>query len=332
MRPRGILTLVSATIPLLLGCGDDTTGPAGMEWSARAPLPVPRTNHALLAVGGKAYAIGGFSGSTLSRVDEYDPATNQWTRKADMATARREFAAGVINGKIYVASGMSWSNPNSVTYISTTEEYDPATNAWTTRAPGPAIQGPNSVYGNVHITGGAANGRLYVVAFTTGAPGATPTYEYNPATNSWTTKSPVPFSYARLTATELDGKLYVLGSGTSRDVAFAEYDPIDNVWIIRASLPGMGWSGLVGARGKVYAVGGARTSALGEPTTVVRNVVEYDPVANRWTHRGDLGIARHSAAGVEIGGTLYVAGGAATMNFFPESPLTTVEAGAIPPP
>jgi len=53
-----------------------TTGNVAFDWSPRAPLPIPRTEHGAAVVDGKIYAIGGYSGSLLSRVDVYDPISN----------------------------------------------------------------------------------------------------------------------------------------------------------------------------------------------------------------------------------------------------------------
>src|SRR5262249_35467096 len=112
--------LVATT--LLVGCltppDAARTGPAeaAFTWSRRAPLPVPGAERGSAAVRGKIYVIGGYSGSGLARVDEYDPATNRWTRKTDMPTARRSPVVGVINDRIFVAAGMQWTDPNNVTY------------------------------------------------------------------------------------------------------------------------------------------------------------------------------------------------------------------------
>src|SRR5512140_1859350 len=51
----------------------DGSAPGTFAWSTRAPLPLPRTDHGVAAIGGKVYAFGGYSGSMLARIDEYDP-------------------------------------------------------------------------------------------------------------------------------------------------------------------------------------------------------------------------------------------------------------------
>ncbi len=170
-------TMLAVFLGAASACGGSSETPIISGWSSRGALPVPRADHALVSLGGQLYAIGGYSGSTLARVDRYDPASNTWTRRSDMQSARREFAAGALNGKIYVACGMSWSNPNAVTYVTSTEEYDPAADTWTTRAPCPMDPAVNSVYPNVNIAGAVANGRLYVIVFNVATAGFYLTWE-----------------------------------------------------------------------------------------------------------------------------------------------------------
>lgn len=325
-------SLLAVVVLLSAACGNDGTGLSTAEWSLRAPLPVPRVEHQVVVVGNKAYALGGFSGSTLARVDEYDPATDTWTRKADMPTARRRFAAGVINGRIYVSAGMSFSDPNGVTYLTATEEYDPATDSWTSRAPCPLDPATNSVLGNVAITGGAANGRLYVMVFNTNIPGFTETYEYDPATDAWTTKSPPPFSYAQYAIGGVGSVLYLLASESGPNGRVAEYHAADDTWIVRAAVPGRWWAGLGGTDGTLYAIGGAAVNSNGTPTGVVGVVSQYDPASDRWIQRGSLGVPRHSAAVVSIGGVLYVIGGASTTDAYVPTPTAVVEAGELSAP
>jgi Kelch motif protein len=350
------LPVILMVSTLLAACGpgvrqdtgsnpDGGSLPTGFSWSARATLPIPRTDHAAVVLGGKLYSIGGFSGSTLAEVDQYDPASNTWTRKRDLQAARREFAAGAVNGKIYVACGMSWTDPNAVTYVKTTEEYDPASDTWTTRTGGCPIDfaATNSVYSNVHIGGAAANGRLYMVVFNVGAPGGTATYEYDPAADKWTSKAPPPFRSGPYSVAELGGSLYALSSQSNGANPFAEsrlaqYDPVGDVWIIRAALAGVWWSALVAANGKLDAFGGVvATGGFTSPpgvraTSVIPAVNEYDPATDRWTTRNPFGVARHSAGAVLLGTDVYVLGGSSATNQFAAVPVTAVEASASPGP
>jgi N-acetylneuraminic acid mutarotase len=46
-------------------------------WTLKAPMPTGRFRLAAAAVKDKIYAIGGYDGGPINRVEEYDPAQDQ---------------------------------------------------------------------------------------------------------------------------------------------------------------------------------------------------------------------------------------------------------------
>src|SRR5262245_60291833 len=68
-----------------------------ITWTTKTPMPTPRTEFGVATVNNKIYAIGGYSGSVLRTVEEYDPLTDTWTRKADMPTPRRQLVVTSVN-------------------------------------------------------------------------------------------------------------------------------------------------------------------------------------------------------------------------------------------
>ncbi len=312
MRPL-LALLAVITVGTLSGCppsssSDGTSGP--YEWITRAPLPIPRTEMSVLAIGSRIYVLGGSSGSTLARVDEYDTATGAWTRKADMRAARRSFVAGVIGGRIYVGPGLSWTDLNTVTAVVSTEVYDPATDTWTELAPCPSVSAAGIGYwGNVFYGGGAVDGRLYAVAVTSSG---NFTFEYDPATDAWRTRAPSPLPvFYEFTATVLGGELYAFSSnGFPANGFVASYDPVDDVWITRPGLPGYSHPALVVASGKLYALGGWSWGPMGNPSMSSSSLVhEFDPATGAWTERGSFRTPRERAGAANVGGHLFVIGG-----------------------
>ena len=97
----------------------------GDTWSARTSMPRTRRYLATAEVGGKIYAIGGYSGSARNYNEEYDPVANSWDTKTAMTTARYGLAAVAVSGKIYALGGQGGTNKN--------EEYDPVANGWTAK-------------------------------------------------------------------------------------------------------------------------------------------------------------------------------------------------------
>ena len=174
------------------------------------PMPTGRVYLAVGMVNNKIYAIGGYNPSFLTTVEEYDPAANQWTTKASMPTARYSMAVGVVNNKIYAIGG---TIPGS--WVTTVEEYDPATDTWTncgTPAPGNGCSPMPTARG--HLAVGVVNNKIYAIGGC-GNPGCgsifTTVEEYDPATNTWTTKSQMPGVRYNLAAGVVNNKIYAIG-------------------------------------------------------------------------------------------------------------------------
>ena len=186
--------------------------PATNTWAAKASMPTPRFGPGVaMANNGKIYQIGGGNGpSVYSTVEEYDPATDTWAIKASMPTPRYNLgAATAANGKIYAVGGFTAQDATgSCCRVDVVEEYDPATNTWTTKT--------RALTARAHLgLIAATNGRLYMVGGSTisGAP-ATAAEEYDPATNSWKTQPGMPTPrWGAGVAIANNGKFYAIGGG-----------------------------------------------------------------------------------------------------------------------
>ncbi len=103
-----------------------------------------------------------------------------------------------------------------------------------------------------------AGGKIYVMGGF-GA-GATANEEYDPATNTWQKRAPIPRGLDHPTAVGLNGRIYLVGGLDGRwgplDNAWA-YDPEADSWTAKASLPtARGALAAVTLGGKIYAIGG----------------------------------------------------------------------------
>jgi hypothetical protein len=155
--------------------------------------------------------------------------------------------------------------------------YDPATNTWTERA-----QAPHHHHGGVAR---AINGKLYVAGGMTrywedAAPRPLTWAEldvYDPATNTWTTKAPMPAPRSYGAAGVIDGKLYVAGGWTvDEDSSGLEaYNPATNTWEARADMP-TARSGIGAAvvNGILYVLGGTLQV---DDSDVIRTNEAYAP-------------------------------------------------------
>lgn len=282
------------------------TAPMTRRWET------PRSQAGFAAThAGKLYAVGG---NGLSIVEEYDPLSNVWTTKASLPVPRdRVTAAVATNGKLYALDATSRDiDPERSGAL---EEYDPATNVWTTRASIPYRQA-----GAVLVA--ATNGKIYAVGGFQSAPDPDPlpanfddlygnwVQEYDPGTNVWTQKASMHRGRANHgVAAAPNGKLYVYGGSNNRSDAMdtlEEYDPATDVWSVKAKAP---WhrvfNSLIAApNGNLYTVGGA--FIFGAEAIVG----EYDPTTDAWTRKADLPTARQgSGLVVTPNGKLYAVGG-----------------------
>ena len=144
---HGLTGVINNQLYVLTGCGflgvdcDEPVplaffryDPVSDRWGA---LPAPTNAHSAGAggvIGGKFYVTGG---DGVSQLEVYDPATNVWTIKASMPGNRWFGASVAFQAQLYVIGGVERDPDGVSTLVRTTSVYDPATDAWTTRAPIP---------------------------------------------------------------------------------------------------------------------------------------------------------------------------------------------------
>ena len=188
--------------------------PASNTWAEKTPMSVPRMHFGMGIVDGKIYVIGGFSATdTLATMERYDPKTNRWTKREAMPAARDGFKTETVDEKIYVMGGWKpGSNGGSITGVLTSvEEYDPAIDKWTEKAPMKQKKG--------EFCTAVLNGKIYAVGGYndikyTENPAAnflSSVQEYNPQTDTWTEKSPLKIGRRNFETVILNNSLYVIG-------------------------------------------------------------------------------------------------------------------------
>ena len=277
----------SATRPLVSGIG---------RWRTNSAMLTPRYGASAGALGQRVFVVGGATvAAPLAVVEAYNPVSGNWTGNftvgvpfASMPTPRESFAAAAIGAELYTAGGRTTGGGA----VSVLESFNPATNAWTTRAPMPA---PRAALG-----AGVINGILYAV----GGELVTPldTLEaYDPGGNSWTPLAPMPTPRRSLAVAVAGGLLYAIGGDAAGTVE--AYDPVSNTWSAKAPLP-TPRSGLAAGTidGLIYAVGGSNAATSG--------VVEvYNPATNAWSTVDAMPTARDEIALAVLDGRLFVSGG-----------------------
>jgi N-acetylneuraminic acid mutarotase len=141
-----------------------------------------------------------------------------------MPTARAGFGLAVVGSKIYAIGGTDW--------LASNEEYDTTHDNWTEKAPMPTARayfGIASYHGKIYVIGGFA-GRTNETS--EGSPSSA-NEVYDPSTNTWETRTPLPAPRQKITAIVVDGKIYVFGGGIT-DMYI--YDIETDVWSNKTSI------------------------------------------------------------------------------------------------
>ncbi|MBM4459080.1 MAG: hypothetical protein FJ011_15180 [Chloroflexi bacterium] len=249
-------------------CADRIETTAAPPWAIRASLGVPRSRLAAATAGGKLYAIAGES--------------------SDTGTGQARSPAGLYREPVGTAA-----------LLGAVEEYDPAANTWTRKAPMPTAVS--------NVSAAMIDGKIYVPAGYAASGYSLALQVYDPATNAWTTRAPVPAPRAGPAVTAIGGKLYMFGGADDADIfnTCSRYDPALNAWSGCAAMQYPRAFAAAGVlNGKVYVAGGVNAAG-----SDVNYVEEYDPVADRWTTKAPMRVARGGAAAGSLDGYLYVAGG-----------------------
>lgn len=173
------------------------------KWSEAADLPAPRAAHAMVALDGRLYVVGGV-GPEAARVFVYDSKADAWGRLATpLPTLREHLTAAALGDRIYVIGGR-WSGQGN---LATVEILDPATGTWSAGADMPTRRGgltASALDGRIHVTGGEDlnSGDTYSAHEV-----------YEPAANEWTTDRPLPTARHGLASGAIAGRWYVVGGG-----------------------------------------------------------------------------------------------------------------------
>jgi len=203
-----------------------------------------------------------------------EPATveNSWGTKTPMKAAKADFGVATVDGRIYVITE------------STTEEYDPVTGNWTQKQP--------MLTSRSNFAVAVYKDKIYVIGGTTGFAPAVKSgvykpivtganEEYDPATNTWETKTPMPTPRRALQANTVGDKIYLIGGILQGPLDALlpmtpiysnlneVYNPSTNNWTSRAS--------------SLTAVSSYLSAVIDDKIYVLSSSVEsYDSYTDRW--------------------------------------------------
>jgi hypothetical protein len=155
------------------------------------------------------------------------------------------------------------------------------------------------VDGIISVIGGTDFGRVFRLV-----------EAYNPATNSWTTLTPMPVDRALHGAAVANGKIHIMGGtidGMSTLASMEIYDPVSNSWSAAPDMP-LGKFSLSAATldNRIYAIGG--TDIL----RPLQHVAAFDLDSRTWAEVAPLITRRVRFASAVTGNRIYAIGGSVT--------------------
>jgi hypothetical protein len=260
-------------------------------------------------------------------------AENTWVELAPMHIARAWLGVAAVNGKIYAIGGSTasgfepasfpYGNINADHFVGTNEEYDPTNNTWSYKAPMPTprmsfaiavIQGKIYCIGGRSVAGDMSGGYTSVNEL------------YDPVTNSWENKAPMPIADGWIDAKVIDNRIYIKNNIPSTSSGLYDvYDPASDTW--NSSVPSP-------SDGKLlldYIPNGYETTGI-ISSKMVYTFSDYNPTAKAYNPQNDNwrnGVASpigRTGFGITLANDIfYVVGGYTYEPWGPFAPVATNE-------
>jgi N-acetylneuraminic acid mutarotase len=200
---------------------------------------LPCNHVAGVSIGTKIYTFGGFIEQNRcphSKCFVYDSVSDVWAPIAGLARPRGAISAIVLDGKIHLLGG------RDVRSVEWHEIYDPATDKYTILGGMRGSTGTQPFVGQRdHMGVAVVDGKIHAIAgrmdsydFNTGLNAV-----YDPKTDAWTFRAPLPTPRSGVSAVYIDGKIVVFGGeATGRVFGTNEaYDPKTDTWEALAPMP-----------------------------------------------------------------------------------------------
>ena len=342
-----------AAIVMATTVGAQNPPARGMRWTKAAPFPQPEEELYGTVINGKWYVVGGFGfnpnagqpaaanagrgaapapaapagrggaaaactvpagGCPPGLVYEYDPGPDRWTRKKDIPVRVHHQAQAAYNGKLYIFGGClrAISGEGATANV---WEFDPVADSYRALAPLPVKRcSPQAeeVGGKIYVIGGLEPMENGAGTRVTGR-----NEMYDPATNTWTERSPMPTARNHAFSGVVNGKIYVIGgrigagnipATTNIDVV-EEYDPATNLWgVVKQRMPTpRSGGGAATYNGKIYVSGGEITNR--QLAAAFKALEAYDPANDTWEILPSMPSARHGNAAGFLGNKLHLVSG-----------------------
>jgi N-acetylneuraminic acid mutarotase len=137
-----------------------------------------------------------------------------------------------------------------------------------------------------------------------------------PSPGKWGRLAPLPEKSEEFIFGDVGGKIYLMGGlavGNKPPLGIVQvYDPATDTWTKKKNMPLAEHHAAIAAyNGKLYLFGGQAAVTPGSsPQMPIDNTWEYDPANDSWKALAPMPTARTAAVAAEVGGKIYVLGGA----------------------
>ncbi len=278
-----------------------------IEWKAKAELPNQIHSGSAVTCLDKIYFIGGrvqdgSSNYYSNLIFEYNLEMDEWIKKPNMPTARQNLAVTTVEDKIYAIGG-DWLRDKN-------EMYDPTTETWQTLAPMPTPR--------QHIKAAVVDNKIYIIG---GLDEYTQTYQhistknevYDPQTNTWEEKAPIPTPKHNYSTVVYNDKIYIFGGATqigtnswSHTSTVEVYDPATDTWDTSSSLPTIRFNPGIGLINDKIIVTGGYSGGI-----VITSVDVFNPVTEQWSQGNPLPKKNVAMGSTTSNNKIYIIGGSA---------------------
>lgn len=196
-------------------------------------------------------------------------------------------------------------------FVSTAEVME---NSWVTKT---SLQ---KSIGQVQVA--VANGKIYAIS-------SSANEEYNPATDTWTPKKPMPTSRNYFAVAAYQNKIYVIGGQSGYEPAGdlriltavnEVYDPARDTWETKTPMPTPRfYLSANTVNNKIFLIGGLNNTDYNPPLSILGLNEVYDPQADTWSTKAPTPNPVYVHASAVLDSKIYLFGGGAS-----ESDLTQI--------
>lgn len=286
-------------------------------WTIGKNMPTARIEFTSATIGDKIYLIGGYTDKTTDIVEVYDTAKDEWSTLPALPKKLDHLAAAAYNNKIYVVGGFdAESNPSKSLFI-----YDAVLGEWKEGENMPTARGALTaefIEGIMYVVGGDADRSIVPGMYHPFGQVAT-NEAYDPVTDSWIEKTPMPTARHHHVSAVVEDKLYIIGGryglgyaqhNFNNTNANEMYDPVENKWVTLKHEP-IDRSGASAAsvNGSIYVFGGETKNYPSESQHTYADNEKYDPETNSWIAGPSMLTARHGLTADSIDNKIFVIGG-----------------------